>query len=168
MTDGLQRYSEFAPTGFDSKGAFLPDRQDWFLAPVSRTRDSGALSESNFEAALEYLGGESDSVEVHRFGHWGPGWFEIILVHPTAESKPGVRFVDLADELARSLADYPCLDEEDFSRREWEEASEAWMNLGLGDRMDLCRDNGVSVFSARRDYLPSEDSGGIFEALVRC
>ena len=71
----MQIYANYAPTGFDSAGAFLPDRQDWFVVPVGRNRDSGPASESNFKAALEMLGGESDDVEVCNFGHWACGWF---------------------------------------------------------------------------------------------
>jgi len=65
----MQTYSQYAPTGFDRSRAFLSDRQAWLVVPVSRNRDSNTLAESNFDAALEMLGGESDTVEVHRFGH---------------------------------------------------------------------------------------------------
>ena len=124
MTDTretLQRYKHHRPTGFDPTGAFLPERQEWFLAPVSRTRDSGPLDESNFHAALALLGGEGEGVEVHRFGHWGPGWYEIILVDPQDQAK-----VDKAEELYHLLADYPVLDDEDFSRREDEACASTW------------------------------------------
>lgn len=69
----MRTYSSHRPTTFDSH-IELEDREDWFLAPVSLTRDSGPLEESNFAVVLADLGGESDDVEVHRFGHWGPGW----------------------------------------------------------------------------------------------
>lgn len=124
-TTTLTRYGDFSPTSFDHAGAFLPDRQDWFVAPVSRNRDSQSLAESNFAAALETLGGESETVEVHRFGHWGPGWFEIILVHPS-------RFAD-AQAIADRLEIYPILDEEDVSAREWEDYCESWDSWGRSD-----------------------------------
>ena len=54
----MQKYSEFQPTGFDNKGYMLDDRQNWYVVPVSRTRDSGLFAESNFAAATEMLGGE--------------------------------------------------------------------------------------------------------------
>ena len=118
----LQTYAKFAPTGFDSRGAFLPKRQDWLLAPVSQNRDSECLTQSNFAQCLDALGGEGDDVEVHRFGHWACGWFEIILIRPDSDA------TRKAEDIADALADYPVLDEEDFSRREWEEKQEDWNN----------------------------------------
>lgn len=76
-------------------------RENWIVAPVSRNRDSGPLDESNFASALELLGGESESCEVHRFGHWGPGWYEIIIVHPSRARE--------IDDLESSLESYPVL-----------------------------------------------------------
>lgn len=114
----MQTYAKFSPTAVDQAGAFLDDRQDCLVLPVSRTRDSGPLDDSNVDAALEILGGESDTVELHRFGHWGPGWFEIVLVHPSRKAD--------AEGIARRLEHYPVLDEEDLSRREQEEADRIW------------------------------------------
>lgn len=96
----------------------VEDRNNWLLAPVSRNRDSGPLDDSNFETALEILGGESGTVEVHRFGHWGPGWYEIILVHPSREKE--------VEDLESSLESYLVLDDEDLSRREYEAMEEDW------------------------------------------
>lgn len=124
----MQTYSEFSPTPFDSAGAFLPDRQDWLVVPVMQTRDSGPLELSNFASALASLGGESRTVEVHRFGHWGPGWFEIIIVNPRSKKR-----VAIAEDIERALSDYPVLDDEDFSRREWEDYTESWENYGARD-----------------------------------
>ena len=120
----MQKYKNFAPTGFDPRGAFLPDQQEWLVLPVSRNRDTGAFEESNFETALKWLGGERQNIcEVHRFGHWGPGWFEIIIVNPKAG-----KTVKIAESIATSIADYPILDDMDFSERELEEQNETWEN----------------------------------------
>lgn len=105
----------------------MPDQQDWLVLGLSRTRDSGELDQSNFDAALKALGGESDTVEVHRFGHWGPGWFEIIII------KPGSSQVAIAESIEASLSDYPVLDEQDFSSREWESYIEGWDNYARRD-----------------------------------
>lgn len=141
----METYSEFAPTGFDSAGAFLPDRQDWLVVPVGQTRDSGCLSQSNFDSAVQTLGGESETVEVHRFGHWGPGWFEIIIV------KPDTPQADTATEIEGALSDYPVLDEEDFSRRETEETEAYWDNMSTSERVEYLQENGETVFAARSD-----------------
>jgi len=146
----MQQYKDFQPTGFDPKGYMLDDQQDWYVVPVSRTRDTGPFEESNFEAALEILGGErTNIVEVHRFGHWGPGWFEIIIVNPKAG-----KTMKKALSIEASLADYPVLDDEDFSRREWELMQETWMNMSISERMEICVNTGHSIFSARRDAVP--------------
>jgi hypothetical protein len=119
----FERYGDHSPTAFDHNINIDDDetvRSNWFVMPVSRTRDSGPLDNSNFATFLAGLGGESEQVEVHRFGHWGPGWYEIIIVHPEADClKP-------AYDMARSLENYSVLDDEDFSRREWDEFFESW------------------------------------------
>ena len=155
------QYKDFAPTPLDRKGAFLDDRGEWEVVPVSRNRDSGSLSISNFRTALEMLGGEGGAVEVHRFGHWGPGWFEIILVDPSDRKK-----MEVLQDIKRSLEDYPVLDEEDLSRREWEEAQESWTWLNLGERMDLCKRAGISIFAARSESIPDEGYGMISQRLL--
>ena len=98
----MKSYSEFRPTQFDSTGLGLDDQQNWLVAPVSQTRDSEALNRANFDATLRELGGESDTVQVHRFGHWGPGWFEIILIDATDTAR-----VQIAQEIEDALSDYP-------------------------------------------------------------
>lgn len=147
----LQRYAEFAPTQFDSRGAFLPDREEWLVGPCSRTRDSDTLTESNFASLLEILGKtdpEGDNWEVHRFGHWGPGWFEIVLI------KPETPAAERAEEVTRALEDYPVLNEDDYSIREFEAACEAWGHTSIADRIEVCAKHGVSVFAARRNEIP--------------
>ncbi len=98
------------------------DRKNWLMASVSRTRDSGPLDRSNFECYLKELGGESETVEVHRFGHWGPGWYEIIIYMPDTKAEK------VAYELDGALADYPILNEDHYSDVVWEEFIETWNN----------------------------------------
>ena len=107
----MKTYSGFRPTGFDSHITVEP-RETWYVVPTPRNRDSDCLQESNFDAALKRLGGESETVEVHRFGHWTCGWFEIIIVAPSSDA------YRLACEIEASLEDYPILDENDFSEKE--------------------------------------------------
>jgi len=127
----MKTYSQHIPTCFDQH-IELEDRETWILLPVSITRDTPAADTSNFYTTLDMLGGESDTVELHRFGHWGPGWYEIIIVHPDSLQ------AKIAYDIARSLEDYPLLDEEDYSRREHEDAIESWGNYGARDyRKDI-------------------------------
>lgn len=124
----LQTYGTFRPTAFDPAGAFLREQSGWLLAPVSQTRDSNELDQSNFAEALKMLGGESETVEVHRFGHWGPGWFEIILIDPSDAER-----VRVAEEIAEALENYPVLNETDYSEREWESFLQGWEDYGRQD-----------------------------------
>jgi hypothetical protein len=114
----MQTYSTFRPTGFDTHLVIRGDesREGWLVLPTTRNRDSDCLTESNFHVALAQLGGESHDVEVHRFGHWANGWFEIIIVRPDSASHL------TANGIERDLEEYLVLDENDFSEREHEAA----------------------------------------------
>lgn len=131
----LQRYGDYRPTQFDPRGLALPDQQDWLVAPVIQTRDSEPLEASNFATFLAALDGESDTVEVHRFGHWANGWFEIILIDPKDTAR-----VERAEELGNALADYPVLDETDLSAREWTEYEASWRNGAAHDMRHALKD----------------------------
>ena len=129
----MQEYKKFQPTEFDRAGAFLPERAGWLVVPIGRNRDSGPLDLSNWEALeseLESKAGEEDENngwEIHRFGHWACGWYEIFLV------KPGTAAMAVAEGVAGRLEDYPVLDEDDFSEREWNDYRESWNDWGAGD-----------------------------------
>jgi hypothetical protein len=153
----MQTYKELQPTGFDARGLGLEDRQDWYVCPVIRDRDSGCLAESNFATALELLGGESDTVETHSFNHWGHGWFEIILVHPDRKND--------VEALENKLENYPLLNEGDYSRRQYESAILFWLCCSLKERMYWCKRYDVSIFAARRDEIPSDKRGELISAL---
>lgn len=129
----MRTYREWSPTPYDQRGlnADELDRGDWIVLPTIRTRDSGPLDRSNFDAALERLGGESDTVEVHRFGHWACGWLEIVLVDPERR--------DDAQAIQDRLADYPVLDEDALGTLEFNEAADAWDAMRPSDRIEWLR-----------------------------
>lgn len=131
----MKTYREWAPTKYDSKGIFLSDRQDWLVLPVLRSRDATVLEESNFETALDRLAGKGEGdYEIHRFGHWANGWFEIILV------RPGTPAAKEAEAIEAKLDDYPILDENDHSMREYEAAQEEWEQcFSMRDRIAFIR-----------------------------
>ena len=110
----MQTYAEFQPTSFDVAGLRLPTRQHWLVLPTIQTRDSDALERSNFHIAREALG-DGDDVEVHQFGHWACGWFEVIIVRPDTPS------AETAQGICIDLENHPVLDEYHFSELEWEE-----------------------------------------------
>lgn len=142
----MKRYSEFRPTGFDTKGLGCEDRQNWFVHPCGTNRDADALTRSNFEvscAELEKVDPEGVDHEVHSFGHWACGWFEIILVRPDSACAK-----EAADTEA-GLADYPVCNDEHFSETEMKEANEVWANCySIEARIDYIRE-GRSQFEFR-------------------
>lgn len=124
-------YADYAPTGLDQCGAFLPDRQDWLVAPISITRDtSEPIALSNWEVMQAEFDREHVEYEIHRFGHWGPGWFEIILLHPDGAA--------VLDDIERALLDYPILDESHYSDKEHQVQTEDWESYGRDDFRREC------------------------------
>jgi hypothetical protein len=113
----MQRYAEYSPTGFDSKGIVLDDQQDW-LVVIGRNRDSTLLETSNWEVAEKEFqtkhGDEGNGWEIHRFGHWACGWLEILIVDPDHKAH------ETATEMQRSLENYPVLCEHNYSEKEHE------------------------------------------------
>jgi len=105
--------------GLDSFSNYSgPDLGD-LVVVCGRNRDSELIAESNFECALKELGGESETVRVERFGHWGCGWFELILVDPK-----DTKALETAYSIKRCLQEYVLLDDSDFSEREFEQQLE--------------------------------------------
>jgi hypothetical protein len=105
--------------GLDSYNNYIgPDLGDMVIV-YSKSRDSDLMVQSNFDVALDMLGGEGRYVEVHNFGHWGCGWIEAILVNPKSKTK-----LKKAYAIRKSLEDYPLLDDSDYSERELEAIEE--------------------------------------------
>lgn len=143
----LVQYKDWAPTNYDRKGVALSERSDWVVLPVIKTRDSYCLEISNFQMALEMMGGEQeDLVEMHSFNHWGCGWFDIILVHPTLYQQ--------ALKIAQKLENYLVLNEDNYSSVCYEAAYDYWSTATLKERVEMCKKHNLSIFSARRAEEP--------------
>ncbi len=123
----LTRFADYRPTQLDAAGLGSDGQEDWLVLPLIQTRDSGPLEESNFAAALADADANGVQRDVHRFGHWGPGWFEIIVVAPAHRA--------WAESLARALEDYPVLDDADLGEREHDDACASWDTWGARDFM---------------------------------
>lgn len=103
------------------KNYFGEEWREYYSAGVGQSRDSDCLEQSNFSAMLRDLGGESETVIVVRENHWAVGWVEWIAIHETDAPALAV-----AAENVSRLRDYPILDEDDYSEREWQEAERVW------------------------------------------
>ena len=135
---------------------------DWpeYFVFLGQHRDSDSITRSNFIVGLRELGGESETVIVVRERHWAVGWVEWIGIHESDEA----RIIE-ADEMLCAIESYPVLSDDHHGQMEWDEACEQWEMMPLRYRVELCRDAGVSIFAARHDYIPDDDSGYIFEHL---
>lgn len=139
--------------GLDSYDNYSgPDLGD-LVVVAGRNRDSETLTESNFASALEMLGGESDTVQVHRFGHWGCGWFELILVDPKDEMA-----LQIAYNIQQALADYPVLDDSDYSERESEQTNETLDNNGGEFRSTIAEYIGADLWELTDEDLKELDT----------
>jgi len=111
--------------------------EDNFLILLGQNRDSDCLTRSNFQSALIALGGESEQVLIHRFGHWACGWFEYLVID--SDNKD---LLKQAQTIESDLDDYPVLDEEHWSELEQNEAQEIWKDCyNNQERIDYIRQN---------------------------
>ena len=126
--ENLERWTSQDPA-FGSTGNYVgADLSDFYLAPVSVTRDTAdSVSLSNWEVITEELQGlaRHDETGVTRMGHWACGWYEIFLIHAT-----DTEALKAADQWACDLESYPVADESHLSELECKEEDEAWERYG--------------------------------------
>lgn len=127
---------------------------------LGRHRDSSTLTESNFECALEELGGTNETVQIVHEGHWAVGWVEWIAIHESDNVA-----LAKAQEILDQLDEYPVLNEDEWSTREYEAMCNFWKSCSVSHRMELLEDTGISLFAARHDYIPRDDSCMLTERL---
>ena len=151
------------PSAWDSArnyvGTPLNTLAEWSVV-MTRTRDSDFLTQHNWDEAVTLLGGESEAVAIHRFGHWACGWWEALCVKGSK--------VAVGEEIAKCLEVYPILNEDKFSEKEYDAAQEYWAGLSIRERVELCQEARVCIFAARHEYIPQDDSGYIFERCSPC
>lgn len=146
-------YGEFQPTFFDARGLGLSDRQDWLVVPIGVNRDSRCIERSNWAVVTEDIAKadpEGEDHEIHRFGHWGPGWFELCLV------RPGSKAHECAAEWECALADYPVADESHYSELQTNEANEYWRTMSSKERVYYLNKAGLSGRRWASKYPPAE------------
>jgi hypothetical protein len=118
----------------DCRGLGCEDQQDWLVAPCATNRDAGCFQEANWEAQLEILKGLPSSdppdYEIHRFGHWANGWFEIVLVRPGSPAEKACL------EMEACLADYPVLDDCLLGEKEHAAVLVWWGQMRVSQRVE--------------------------------
>lgn len=156
------------PSGWDSYANYTGETPSHdLLVVMTRTRNSDILTESNWQVALDRLGGESNAVVIHRFGHWACGWWEALCVQSGTESEKQ------GEQIAGRVKNYPILDEDDFSMREMDEANRVWKDCySPRERIRYIRENGEAKFRSyaallscvRGEYAPYTNHG--YEGLI--
>ncbi|HVX12170.1 MAG TPA: hypothetical protein VHC22_13395 [Pirellulales bacterium] len=143
--------------------------EDWTIV-YTHHRDSGLLDQSNasaIEEALEpFTEGDDPDVVAERHNHWAVGWIDGFSIGVFRRGRITKAFKTY-HELVERMADYPVLDDEDYSRREYEAtleniADSAWR---LKHDFDLPEDWEAEVYSWLSDHDSSaienrDDQGG--------
>jgi len=108
---------------FDSFAWSPPDNGTWGIY-YTHNRDSTLLDESNHHSLLEIFEEELSNSEeffIERHNHWAVGWVEgfVFKVYEDGTQKVTEVFEKLCEQLER-LENYPLLDEDDYSKREYD------------------------------------------------
>jgi hypothetical protein len=91
---------------------YIGERFENCYVLAAQSRDSDILEQSNFYAALAFVGGEHETVTTVRSSHWLVGWIEQILIR-----EDDADAIALGNEVIRKLSEHPVLDELDYDRR---------------------------------------------------
>ena len=171
IPDHLEQWDH--PTGFDSARNFSGDsdhlHDHYFVAPVSTSRDADILTRSNWDVVTDEIlkVARHNDTEIHRFGHWGCGWYEQLLIH-----KSDTEALKVAEEWCCTLADYPVASDVHYSELQREEAAEYWERMDIKERLKVLENTvnrwayNVSIFVTRRDELPCDYDGSLFDYLT--
>jgi hypothetical protein len=130
----LERWTSQDPAFGSTDNYIGADLSDFYLAPVSVTRDTAdSLSLSNWQVVTEELEklARHDETGIARMGHWACGWYEIFLIHATDSEA-----LKAADQWAADLESYPVADESHLSELESQEEDEAWERYGESEWRD--------------------------------
>jgi hypothetical protein len=100
----------------------LDDPENWAIV-YTHNRDSGLLAQSNADAITEAMESFTDTndpdVVFESHDHWAVGHVDGLSIRVYRDGQITDAFKTYHDQAER-LADYPILDEEDYSRREHE------------------------------------------------
>jgi hypothetical protein len=96
-----------------------PDDADQWAIIYTHNRDSGLLDQSNAHAIAEVLRPFPRNAVPENHHHWACGWVEGFSIRVFRRGRI-TRAFRTYHALAQRLADYPILDEQDYSSREYE------------------------------------------------
>lgn len=110
--------------------SYIGPTYEGYIYVLGMYRDAEIMTQSNFHVAHKMLqeihakqenqqAYDEDDLTIAAASHWAVGWVETILVRAT-----NIELVREAAQICKAIEDYPVLDDEDFSEREWEERGE--------------------------------------------
>lgn len=140
--------------------------EGYFIAPVTRNRDSGLAEQSNWNAQWEALkplradvpGEDTYSPQIVSENHFLCGWVEWVAIHPSNGAA-----VAVAEALAERLESCPILDEDALCRAEAETYDQAWKDYG---HRDFVRALGLSDAASDLLLEHSEPCAELYEAAI--
>jgi hypothetical protein len=147
----------------------IPDTDNWAII-YTHHRDSGLLDQSNADQianALEpFTDTDDPDVVFESHSHWAVGHVDGFSIRVYRNGEITESFTAYHD-LCERLADYPILDEEDYSRREYEATLENITDSGWRLKPDYELPDGweSEVYSWLSDHRPAsvenkDDQGG--------
>jgi hypothetical protein len=111
------------PSDFGYSGD-LPIGETWAIGPVIRSRDSNIREQSNadvLERELKRIREFDDEWQIVSANHWAVGWVDHLAFHAVDDEGNPTRIFQWLTHWFGALEDYPIADDDDFSRREYEE-----------------------------------------------
>lgn len=124
-------HRKFASFGWHNR----PENDEQYGIVYMTNRDADLLTQSNWETALklleEYLEADEPDIWTEVHNHWAVGWVEGFVVRVYDDSGEITPAANALNELREQLEDYPVLDEEDWSQREFDAQHEAIADVYL-------------------------------------
>jgi len=181
----MSEYEYLEETAWETPSSYAGFSPIGDYCVLSRHRESHLLDESNWDAGLKILrkieadypepprgprdhihysyGAEGQDeywVYIWSASHCMVGWVEYMMVRADAPDE----IKAAADDMLRRLKDYPILDEDDFSQREYDAVADYWQGMSLRDRLSAMQyiyrhqpQYAPSVFAIRDVGLPFKD-----------
>lgn len=158
----LRRWTSEDPAVGGAHNYMGTDFSEYYVLML-QTRDSDHLEQSNFATAEALLEAIPDPVDwphedapswiSTRTNHWAVGWCDWLMIHEDAEAH-----LREGDRIRGKLEDYPVLDDDDYSQREYDDIVETWGAMSLRDRAKYLGE-GESIFAIRREAFdfPAKD-----------
>lgn len=139
------------------------DLKVWGFAPFGTHRDADLVTESNHAYVLKELRKVSGkSVQIMQCSHWAVGYCDHIMVRTTA-----TKTMERLYELYERSEDYAVLDDEDFSRRECEQAAAAYDQWAMWDVSKMCEAAEVTMLlDGDGDFDPTPEQEDTLRGLV--